>query len=91
MPSDSTDDRAAAEPYVTAFEAMVEDVDDCEVRLDQTHFYAEGGGQPADRGTLNGVDDVTEEFGGGGGGGPTFAQGGGVDEDPGSVVEYLRE
>lgn len=76
MASDSTDDRAAAEPYVTAT-ATVEDVDDYEVRLDRTRFYVEGGGQPADRGTLDGVDDVAEEFGGGGGGGPTFAQGGG--------------
>jgi alanyl-tRNA synthetase len=37
------------------------------------------------------VDDVTAEFGGGAGGGPTFAQGGGLDADPESIVEYLRE
>lgn len=36
------------------------------------------------------VDDLTTEFGGGGGGGPTFAQGGGMDAEPGAVVEALR-
>lgn len=36
------------------------------------------------------VQSVTEEFGGGGGGGPTFAQGGGLDADPESVLEFLR-
>ncbi|MFC6785507.1 alanyl-tRNA editing protein [Halobaculum halobium] len=37
------------------------------------------------------VDRVTAEFGGGGGGSPTFAQGGGIDADPDSVVEFLSE
>ena len=36
------------------------------------------------------VQSVTDEFGGGGGGGPTFAQGGGLDADAESVVEFLR-
>ncbi|UPM44894.1 alanyl-tRNA editing protein [Halocatena salina] len=49
---------AAAEPYVTDFKATVEAIDGHEVRLDQTYFYAEGGGQPADRGTLAGIDVV---------------------------------
>lgn len=49
---------APAKPYVTDFEATVEAIDGCEVRLDQTYFYAKGGGQPADRGTLAGVDVV---------------------------------
>ncbi|WP_049983555.1 serine-tRNA(Ala) deacylase AlaX [Halorubrum sp. BV1] len=37
------------------------------------------------------VDAVTDAFGGGGGGGPTFAQGGGLDADPDTVVAWLRE
>ncbi|GAB3705635.1 alanyl-tRNA editing protein [Halorubrum pallidum] len=37
------------------------------------------------------VDAVTDAFGGGGGGGPTFAQAGGLDADPDSVVAWLRE
>ncbi|MFB6210666.1 MAG: DHHA1 domain-containing protein [Halobacteriales archaeon] len=37
------------------------------------------------------VADVTDEFGGGGGGNPTFAQGGGIDADPATVVGYLRD
>ncbi|SEO71498.1 alanyl-tRNA synthetase [Halogranum amylolyticum] len=36
------------------------------------------------------VDDLTDEFGGGGGGGPTFAQGGGLDAEPGDVVASVR-
>ena len=56
MPADAS--RASQEPYVTSFEATVEAVDDCAVTLEHTYFYAEGGGQPADRGTLGGVDVV---------------------------------
>jgi len=37
------------------------------------------------------VADLTDEFGGGGGGGPTFAQGGGLDADPETVVAALRD
>ncbi|NHN40741.1 hypothetical protein G9C85_03705 [Halorubellus sp. JP-L1] len=57
--------RAAAEPYTTSFEATVEHVDDREVRLDETFFYAESGGQPADRGRLGDrrVVDVQVEDG----------------------------
>jgi alanyl-tRNA synthetase len=48
--------RAAAEPYTLEFSATVESIDGTHVVLDATHFYAEGGGQPADRGTIEGVD-----------------------------------
>ncbi|MFD1562563.1 DHHA1 domain-containing protein [Haloarchaeobius amylolyticus] len=56
MATDSTNNLAAQEPYVTKFEATVRSVDGRAVRLDQTYFYPEGGGQPADSGTLDGLD-----------------------------------
>jgi misacylated tRNA(Ala) deacylase len=37
---------------VTSFTATVEDATDDSIVLDGTYFYPEGGGQPADRGTL---------------------------------------
>ncbi|WP_435128941.1 alanine--tRNA ligase-related protein [Halobaculum sp. D14] len=39
-------------PGVREFEATVESVDGTDVVLSETYFYPEGGGQPADRGTL---------------------------------------
>lgn len=36
------------------------------------------------------VEALTAEFGGGGGGGPAFAQAGGIDADPESLVDFLR-
>jgi alanyl-tRNA synthetase len=37
------------------------------------------------------VSALTDEFGGGGGGGPEFAQGGGIAEEPETVVAFLRD
>lgn len=47
--------RAPAEPEVREFETTVVAVDGSDVRLAETYFYPEGGGQPADRGTVGGV------------------------------------
>ncbi|MFD1597384.1 alanyl-tRNA editing protein, partial [Halobellus rarus] len=47
--------RAPEEPEVREFSAEVVGVDDRTVTLDHTYFYAESGGQPADRGTLDGT------------------------------------
>ena len=44
--------RAPAEPDVREFSAEVVGIDGRTVTLDETYFYAESGGQPADRGTL---------------------------------------
>jgi alanyl-tRNA synthetase len=47
--------RAPADPDVREFEATVRSIDGTDVVLDHTYFYAESGGQPADRGTLAGI------------------------------------
>ncbi|MFC6835386.1 alanyl-tRNA editing protein [Halomarina ordinaria] len=56
---------AARDPYTTRFEATVASRDGREVVLDSTYFYPEGGGQPADRGTIAGarVVDVQQRDG----------------------------
>jgi len=46
---------APADPYVTNFSATVHSVDGTAVVLDETYFYPEGGGQPPDRGLLDGI------------------------------------
>ena len=55
MPGSEQENLAAANPDVTSFEATVRAIDGRAVTLDRTYFYAEGGGQPPDRGTLGGV------------------------------------
>ncbi|WP_121821346.1 alanyl-tRNA editing protein [Halostella salina] len=54
---------AAAEPYTTRFETAIAEVDGRDVRLETTYFYPESGGQPADRGRIDGIDvvDVYED------------------------------
>jgi alanyl-tRNA synthetase len=47
--------RAPEDPEVLEFEATVTAVDGRAVELDETYFYAESGGQPSDRGTVDGV------------------------------------
>ncbi|EJN59003.1 alanyl-tRNA editing protein [Halogranum rubrum] len=56
---------APSDPTVREFEATVASVDGPDVVLDDTYFYAESGGQPADRGTLAGttVTDVQHRDG----------------------------
>jgi len=44
-----------ADHYLREFDATVVNVDGDAVELDQTAFYAEGGGQAGDTGTLNGA------------------------------------
>lgn len=67
--TDSVDDvdaqPAALRPDVTEFEATVEAIDGTRVVLDQSYFYAQSGGQPADRGTVadTQVDHVAHEDG----------------------------
>lgn len=46
--------------YVREFDATVESRGDSWVELDRTYFYKEGGGQPADHGTLSWDDESTE-------------------------------
>ena len=53
---------ALSDPYTTDFEATVEAIDDDGVIFEETYFYAESGGQPADRGTIAGVEVVDVQY-----------------------------
>ena len=55
-----TEPRYLADSTVRTFEATVERALDDRVVLDRTHFYPEGGGQPADHGTLRADGDEWE-------------------------------
>ncbi|MDS0476179.1 DHHA1 domain-containing protein [Natrinema sp. 1APR25-10V2] len=60
-----TSSRAPELPELRAFETTVEAADGRELELAETYFYPEGGGQPADRGTIDGIAlaDVQEQGG----------------------------
>lgn len=55
----------ATDPSTLTFEATVESIDGQDIALDETYFYAESGGQPSDRGTIDGteVHEVTRRNG----------------------------
>ncbi|MXV61166.1 hypothetical protein GS429_03640 [Natronorubrum sp. JWXQ-INN-674] len=57
-----TGQRAAAEPYTTRFESEVTSIDGREVWLERSYFYGESGGQPADRGTIGGVEVADVQY-----------------------------
>jgi len=49
---------AAAEPYTTRFESAISSIDGKDVTLETTYFYPQSGGQPADRGKIDGTEVV---------------------------------
>ena len=57
---------APQHPYEWNFTTTVDAVDGTDVRLESTYFYAEGGGQPADRGQIDGIDVVDVQHADGG-------------------------
>ncbi|QFU81249.1 alanyl-tRNA editing protein [Natronorubrum aibiense] len=57
-----TGQRAAREPYATRFEAEVTAVDGNRVWLETSYFYGASGGQPADRGTIGGLEVVDIQY-----------------------------
>ncbi|HYH27522.1 MAG TPA: alanyl-tRNA editing protein [Actinomycetota bacterium] len=48
----ATEELCATDSYLQTMQALVTEVGDGRVRLDRTVFYARGGGQPGDTGTL---------------------------------------
>jgi len=56
---------APAAPYEWEFSTAVESIHGTSVVLEETYFYAEGGGQPADRGQIGGIDVVDVQHDGG--------------------------
>jgi misacylated tRNA(Ala) deacylase len=57
-----TEQIAATDAYARSCEAIVTDVRDRGVVLDRTVFYARGGGQPGDTGTLTSSDGAVRVF-----------------------------
>ena len=52
-----------AAPEMTSFDATVAAIDGRRIRLERSYFYAEGGGQPPDRGTVGGETVVDVQHG----------------------------
>lgn len=49
-------DDSTVREFDARVERVIDDGDTARIVLDRTHFYPEGGGQPADRGTLSGTE-----------------------------------
>ncbi len=56
---------APTEPYTWQFTTTVQEITGNGVTLEETYFYAESGGQPADRGRIDGFDVVDVQYDGG--------------------------
>lgn len=57
--------RATREPYTTRFETEVTSIDGERVWLETSYFYGASDGQPADRGTIGGVEVADVQLAGG--------------------------